>query len=100
MAKTAAKRTAAKTAGAASRRGPIRPMLLAAGLALYWFVEFQDLSGIADAPMWGYAVAFGVRLLTDFIGALVVVSALQLLLVLGRLAVGYLRGLWLQASSR
>jgi hypothetical protein len=41
----------------------------------------------------------GVRLLADFVGAWVVVSALQLVLALGRLGVAYLRGLMLQQGS-
>lgn len=77
----------------------MRPVLLAAGLGLYWFVQYPDVGGATEAPMWGYAVMVGVRLLADFVGALVVVSALQLALVLGRLAFAYLRGLWLQASN-
>ena len=99
MAKSAARRTPAAKAPAAARGRAMRPMLLAAGLGLYWFVEHQDAGGATDVPMWGYAMMVGVRLLADFVGALVIVSALQLLLVLGRLAFAYLRGLWLQASS-
>jgi hypothetical protein len=41
----------------------------------------------------------GVRLLADFVGAWVVVSAVQLALVLGRLGLAYLRGLWLQETG-
>jgi hypothetical protein len=40
-----------------------------------------------------------VRLLADFVGAWVIVSALQLALSLGRLGLAYLRGLWLQESG-
>lgn len=99
MAKTAARRPAAK-APAAPRGGTLKPAFLAAGLALYWLVEHQGLAGEPDLPVWGYAATIGVRLLLDFVGALVLVSALQLLLVLSRLAIAHLRGLWLQASSR
>lgn len=98
MAKTA-RRPAAK-APAAKTGGALRPMLLAAGLAIYWFVEHQDSGGVTDAPIWGYGVIIGVRLLVDFVGALVLVAALQLLLVSSRLAIAYLRGVWLQVSSR
>ncbi|HTW53853.1 MAG TPA: hypothetical protein VME45_18335 [Stellaceae bacterium] len=77
----------------------MRPMLIAAGLSLYWFVAYQDAGGAADVPVWVYAIVVGMRLLADFVGALVIVYALQLLLVLTRLAVAYLRGLWLQASG-
>jgi hypothetical protein len=77
----------------------MRPVLLAAGLGLYWFVEYQDFGGAADAPIWGYVMMVGVRLLADFVGAWVIISALQLALVLGRLALSYVRGLWLQASG-
>jgi hypothetical protein len=79
---------------APSNRGAMRPVLLAAGLAVYWFVEFQDAGGAVNAPMWGYMVMVGVRLLADFIGAWVVVSAVQLALALGRLGLSYVRGLW------
>lgn len=98
MAKSAARRPAPAKASAAPRGGAMKPVLLAAGLGLYWFVQYQDV-GATDAPMWGCVVMVGVRLLADFVGALVVVSALQLLLVLGRLAFAYLRGLWLQVSN-
>jgi hypothetical protein len=99
MAKTAARRSSVAKAPAAAGGGAMRPMLIAAGLSLYWFVEYQDAGGAADVPVWVYAIMVGVRLLADFVGALVIVSALQLLLVLSRLAIAYLRGLWLQASG-
>lgn len=76
----------------------MRPVLLAAGLGLYWFVEYQDSGNTPNAPMWGYMMILAVRLLADFVGALVIVSALQLVLALGRLALAYLRGVWLQTS--
>lgn len=99
MAKTVARRAPAAKAPAAKRGSAMKPMLLAAGLSLYWFVEHQDAGGGTDVPMWGYAMTVGVRLLADFVGALVIVSALQLLFVLARLAIAYLRGLWLQVSG-
>jgi hypothetical protein len=99
MAKSATKRAPAAKAPAAARGGAMKPMLLAAGLGLYWFVEHQDAADAANAPVWAYAMIVGVRLLVDFVGALVIVSALRLLLVFGRLAFAHLRGLWLQASG-
>ena len=89
----------AKAAATPKSRGGLRPVFLAAGLGLYWFVEYQDPVGAADMPMWGYATTIGVRLLADFVGALVIVSALRLALALARLGFGYLRGMWLQESS-
>jgi len=99
MAKSATKRAPVAKAPAVARGGAMKPILLAAGLGLYWFVEYQEGTGAVDAPIWGYAVILGVRLLVDFVGALVLVSGLRLLLVLLRLALSHLRGLWLQASS-
>jgi hypothetical protein len=91
-------KTAKRPAKAASTRGALRPVLLAAGLGLYWFVEYQDSGGATDVPMWGYMMMVAVRLLADFVGAWVIVSALQLMLVVGRLGLSYLRGMWLQES--
>jgi hypothetical protein len=96
MAKTA--KRPAKAGPPAKKKGGMRPVLLAAGLGLYWFVEYQDAGGASDAPIWGYAMIVGVRLLADFVGAWVIVSGLRLILALGRLAAGHLRGLWLQES--
>ena len=98
MAKTPAKRPAAKPAPKKGGGGGMRPIFLAAGLALFWLVEYQDIGWAADMPMWGYAVTLGVRLLADFVGAWVIVAALQLLLALGKLGVIYLRGVWVQES--
>ena len=72
----------------------MRPVLIAAGLGLLWFVEFQDAGRPLDAPVWGTMVVLGVRLLADFVGAWFVVSGLQLALSLARLGLGYLHGLW------
>jgi hypothetical protein len=96
MAKSSAKRPA--KAAPPKSGGGIRPVLLAAGLGLYWFVEYQDAGGPTDAPIWGYMVMVGVRVLVDFVGALVVVSSFRLVLALARLALSYLRGWWLQES--
>lgn len=77
----------------------MRPVLLAAGLGLFWFVEYQDPDAISDVPMWGYMMTVAVQLFADFVGAWVIVAALQLVLALARLAVSYLRSLWLQESG-
>ncbi|HWB48337.1 MAG TPA: hypothetical protein VG651_04445 [Stellaceae bacterium] len=101
MAKSAPKRPAkpaAKSSGG-GRGGGIKPVLLAAGLGLYWFVEYQDLGDTAPMPMWGYATAIGVRLLADFVGAWLIVSALRLVLALGRLGFAYLRGWMAQQGA-
>lgn len=71
-------------------------MLLAVGLGLYWFVEHQDGGGDPDVPMWGYLVTIGVRLLAAFVGAWLIVSAIQLAIGLIRFALAYVRSLWLQ----
>jgi hypothetical protein len=81
-------------------KGALRPVLLAAGLALYWFVEYQDPASASDAPVWGYGLALGVRLLADFVAAWVAVSALQLAVALSRLGASYLRGWWLLQAGR
>jgi hypothetical protein len=96
MAKSAAKRPAK----APPKRSAMRPVLLAAGLGLFWFVEYQDAGGATGVPMWGYVTMVGVRLLADFVGAWIIVSALHLALVLGRLGLIHLRGLWLQESGQ
>jgi hypothetical protein len=72
----------------------MRPVLIAAGLGLFWFVEFQDAARALDAPVWGAIAVWGIRLLADFVGAWFVVSGLQLVVSLARLGLGYLRGLW------
>jgi hypothetical protein len=97
MAKSVPKRPAKPAAKTGGKGGSgIKPVLLAAGLGLYWFVEYQDLGDMTPMPMWGYATTVGVRLLADFVGAWVVVSALQLALALGRLGVIHLRGWMMQ----
>jgi hypothetical protein len=97
MAKSAPKRPVKPAPKSAAKSGGgIKPVLLAAGLGLYWFVEYQDLGDLTPMPTWAYAATVGVRLLADFVGAWVVVSALQLALALGRLGVVYLRGWMVQ----
>jgi apolipoprotein N-acyltransferase len=80
----------------AIKLGGMRPMLLAFGLGLYWFVEHQDGGADADAPMWGYLVMAGVRLLAAFVGAWFLVSAIRLAIALLGFALAYLRALWPQ----
>ena len=92
-------KSAKRPAKAPPKRSAMRPVLLAAGLGLFWFVEYQDTGGAAEMPMWGCMMMVAVRLLADFVGAWVIVSALQLALSLGRLGLAYLRGLWLQESG-
>ena len=94
-----AKSTAKRPAKPPSAKGGMRPGLLGAGLGLFWFVEYQDAGGISDVPMWGYIMTVAVRLLADFVGAWVIVAALQLVLVLARLGVSHLRSLWLQENG-
>jgi hypothetical protein len=69
----------------------MRRFPLAAGLGLMWFALVQDSATGAGAPIWGVAVILVVRLLTDFIGAWLVLSILQLVLTLSRLGLGQLR---------
>jgi hypothetical protein len=99
MAKSATKRPA-KAPPKSKRGATVRPVLLAAGLGLYWFVKYQDADGPPDVPMWAYLITVGVRVVADVVGAWVIVSALQLALALGRLGLVYLRGLWPQESGR
>jgi hypothetical protein len=69
----------------------MRRSLLAAGLALMWFVQVQQPAVEASAPAWVVAVVLAVRLLTDFVGAWVAVSIAQLAVALGRAGLGQLR---------
>ena len=69
----------------------MRPMLLGAGIGLFWFVEFQEGGVTADVPAWGYAVALGVRLLLAFVGGWLAVSAGRLVFALGKLGMVHWR---------
>ena len=82
----------------AAKLGGMRPVLLAAGLALYWFVEYQGGGEETEAPMWGYMLVESVRVLADFVGAWFFVSALQLVLALSRFGLSQVRTLWLQGG--
>jgi hypothetical protein len=76
-------------ARAKRHRGPrgIRPGFLAGGLALAWFAQGQEGGFPTGVPMWGIGLMLGGRLLADFVGALLVVSALRLILTFVRLLV-------------
>jgi hypothetical protein len=69
-----------------------RPVLLAGGLGLLWFVQYQQ-GGPADevGPAWSHMVVLGSRLLADFVGAWVVIALLQLVFALIRAAFAQLR---------
>lgn len=76
-----------KSRSGTNEHRPIRPMLLAGGLGLLWFVEFQEF-GVADAmPVWSVALVLCVRLLADFVGAWVLISLLRVAFVFGKLGV-------------
>jgi hypothetical protein len=95
MAKTAAKRSSAADAKRAPpakerKRKLVRPVLLAGGLGLIWFVQFQHGANDPDTPAWGYGLVLGVRLLADIVGAWVVISVAHLLFTLGRIAIARL----------
>jgi hypothetical protein len=79
-----------KRAGGSEEK-PIRPLLLAGVLGLVWFVVVQEGGFEDDIPGWGMPILLGARLLADFVGGWVVVSLLQLLFNLGRLALLRLR---------
>lgn len=74
------------------KRKAFRPMLLAGGLGLLWFVMYQQ-GGPADevGPAWSHAVVLGSRLLADFVGAWVVIALVQLVCALIRAGVAQLR---------
>ena len=80
----------------AQTNAAMKPVLLAAGLGLYWFVAYQDGGGDMDAPMWGYLTMAALRLLADFVGAWLLISALQLAIALTKIGLSYVRALWLQ----
>jgi hypothetical protein len=80
----------------ATSNAAMKPVLLAAGLGLYWFVAYQDGGSDVDAPMWGYLTMGALRLVADFVGAWLIISALQLALTLGKIGLSYVRALWLQ----
>lgn len=62
--------------------GGFRPVLLAAGLGLMWFAEFQSVALPAGVPNWALALVLGCRLLADIVAAMVIVSVLRLVLMM------------------
>jgi hypothetical protein len=88
----------AKTPKDPRKKAALSPILLAAGLGLYWFVQYQDAGADIDGPMPAYLIIGGARLLADFVGAWFALAALQLVFALVRLGVTYARSLWPQAS--
>jgi hypothetical protein len=85
-------KSARRPASQPKKRKVFRPVLLAGGLGLLWFVQFQQ-GGPADevGPAWTHAVVLGSRLLADFVGAWVVIALIQLVVVLARAAFAQLR---------
>ena len=61
------------------------------GLGLMWFVQVQNGAIEFDAPVWGIAAILAGRLLADFVGAWVAISAVQLAFALGRLGLNHMR---------
>jgi hypothetical protein len=73
-------------------RKTFRPVLLAGGLGLLWFVQYQQGGPAEEAgPAWSHAVVLGSRLLADFVGAWVVIALAQLVFALIRLSFALLR---------
>ena len=72
----------------------MRPFLLAGGIALMWFVQFQETGVDGDAPAWAMAIVLGARLVVDFVGAWLALSVLRLLFAIGRLGLTQLRTRW------
>ena len=74
------------------KRKAFRPMLLAGGLGLLWFVEYQQGGSAEEAgPAWSHGVVIGTQLLADFVGAWVAIALVQLVFALLRAAVAQLR---------
>ena len=67
-------------------------MLLAGGLGLLWFVQYQQ-GGPADeaGPAWSHGVVLGTRLLADFVGAWVAIALVQLVFAAIRATFAQLR---------
>ena len=67
-------------------------MLLAGGLGLLWFVQYQQGGPAAEGgPVWSHAAVLGSRLLADFVGAWVVIALVQLVFALIRAGFAQLR---------
>ncbi len=85
------RRNAADTGKAESPGGAFRPMLLAGGLGLLWFV-LSPSTGFDDEASAAMAAALtGARLLVDFVGGWIVVSLLRLAIAGGRYALTWTR---------
>ncbi|HEX3885200.1 MAG TPA: hypothetical protein VHW66_21270 [Stellaceae bacterium] len=81
-----------RPAAQAKKGKAFRPALLAGGLGLLWFVQYQQ-GGPADesGPAWAHGVVLGTRLLADIVGAWVVIAVAQLVFALIRQAFRQLR---------
>lgn len=74
------------------KRKAFRPMLLAGGLGLLWFVLYQQGAPADEiGPVWSHAAVLGSRLLADFVGAWLVIALIQLLVALIRAGLAQLR---------
>jgi hypothetical protein len=67
--------------------GGIRPVLLAGGMGLMWFVKYQSGPPPMGVPAWGVALIYGGRLFADFVGAAVIVAVVRLGLAAVRFAI-------------
>jgi hypothetical protein len=85
-------KSARRPASQPPKRKVFRPVLLAGGLGLLWFVQYQQ-GGPADdpGPAWSHALVLGSRLLADFVGAWVVIALLQLVFALIRVTFAQFR---------
>lgn len=81
----------AKRPAAVPKRKPVRPLLLAGGLGLIWFLQFQQGGAEPDGPPWSFALILGMRLVADFVGAWVAIATVQFVFALGRLGLAHLR---------
>ncbi|HVC53084.1 MAG TPA: hypothetical protein VND87_13775 [Stellaceae bacterium] len=82
----------AKSQKAAPPRKPLRPVLLAGGLGLVWFIEFQQpVMALPGGPPWSYALVIGMRLLADVVCARLLIALAQLVFAAGRLGLARLR---------
>lgn len=86
-----AKSSARSRKPAPKPRKPLRPLLLAGGLGLIWFIEFQQPGLTPNGPGWSYALVLGVRLVADTVCARLLIAIVQLLFATGRLGLARLR---------
>ena len=59
-------------------KGGLRPMFVAGGLGLLWFVKFQAGPLPVGVPGWGVSLLLAGQLAADFVCAAVVVAAVRL----------------------